>query len=114
MGEGMPRKNTRNAITSIRTTAFRGFGLKKNKGEGEGRIREKSGRTTQLSCPKCLGEAKTPPPCDLPPPQINQIPEGAQIEARTHRNPAWNMYIRGAPGLAYLGVVKMFSFFRDT
>ena len=42
-----------------------------------------------------------------------RTPAGAQ-RPRTHRNPAWSMYIRGAPGLAYLGVVKMLSFFRDT
>lgn len=32
----------------------------------------------------------------------------------TYRNPAWNMYIRGPPELAYLGAVKMKSFFIDT
>lgn len=32
----------------------------------------------------------------------------------THLNPAWSMYILGTPELAYLGVVKMLSFFRDT
>ncbi len=90
---------------------------KKKDGGWVGRIREGSGRTTQLSCPKCVGEAKTPParfPLPSLPPPANQVPEAAQTGARTHRNPAWNMYIRGAPGLAYLGVVKMFSFFRDT
>lgn len=64
--------------------------------------------------PRSYGEAQTlfsdgPPTHHRP-----EIPEGAPTEAHTHRNPAWNMYIRGAPGLAYLGVVKMFSFFRDT
>lgn len=29
MGEGTQRKNRRNSITSIRTKAFRGFGIKK-------------------------------------------------------------------------------------
>lgn len=63
-----------------------------------------------VSCPQCLGEAKTTP-SHRPTPRPNA---GGRSEARTHRNPAWNMYIRGAPGLAYLEVVKMFSFFRDT
>lgn len=57
----------------------------------------------------------TQTPTSLPSPSpIYQMPEGAQRPSLTHRNPAWSMYIRGAPGLAYLEVVKMFSFFRDT
>jgi hypothetical protein len=45
MGEGMLRKNTRNAIVSIRTTVLRGFGLK-NKGEEGRKIGERSGKST--------------------------------------------------------------------
>lgn len=72
--------------------------------------REIEGRTVYLAQsvsenPKHpLSSSPAPPPPDA----------RGRSEALTHRNPAWNMYIRGAPGLAYLEVVKMFSFFRDT
>lgn len=107
MGEGMSRKNTKNAITEIRTTAFRCSWLKKKQRGGGRENQREEWKDHAVILPQVSQRSQNNP---LP----HKPDTRGRSEARTHRNPAWNAYIRGAPGLAYLGMVKMFSFFRDT